>query len=343
MRKYWLYQLSGWFGYSAAGIFINWMGGGALGPLLVAHAALVSCGIGLTHLLRREIRRRRTPDVPLSRLWPALALASVAISVVLAGLVVGVNRLLGNGAWDLVSVAALWWGMLLAAGVWTILYVRFSEKRGQEVREERLQLALRDAQLHALETQINPHFLFNALNSIRALVEIDPARAQEMLTRLANVLRNSLRRGGEHTVPLESELEAVSDYLALETVRFGDRLNCSVETERNAALCRMPPMLLQTLVENAVKHGVGRASGRADLSIRASVESQLLRIVVENTGNLAEPRGAGVRVGLKNTRDRLALLYGDEACLTLEEANGRVVATVEIPAVEHEHESHTGR
>ncbi len=333
MRKYWAYQLAGWLGYSAVGITINLIGGSAAKPLLVAHAVLVPTGIGLTHLLRCAVHRRRSPGVSVSRLWPLLALGSLVISVILAGLVIGINRALAHGAWNLLSVVALWWGMLLATGVWSVLYVRFSERRGQEEREDQLQLAVRDARLLALEAQINPHFLFNALNSIRALVEIDPSRARDMLTRLSNVLRNSMRRHDEHTVTLGSELEVVSDYLALETVRFADRLHSSVVTDEQAARCRIPPMMLQTLVENAVKHGVGQARGRADLLVRASVEDGTLLVAVENTGKLLESRGEEVRLGLKNTRERLKLLYGDRASFRLEENGERVVATVAIPAL----------
>jgi hypothetical protein len=331
MKRYWAFQLAGWLGYSAVGITINLLGGGKLGPLLVGHAVLVSCGIGLTHLLRREIHQRRSPDAPISRLWPLLVPGTIAISSVLTALVIGVNKVLTPGNWDLISTGALWWGMLLATGVWTILYVRFSERRGQEIRESHLLLALRESQLLALEAQINPHFLFNALNSIRALVEIDPGRAQDMLTRLSNVLRNSLRRDNEHTVTLGSELEAVSDYLALETIRFADRLHSSVVTGEGAAGCRIPPMVLQTLVENAVKHGIGQAKGRAELLIQSNVDGQNLVITVENTGKLVNSREDGGQLGLRNTQERLKLLYGDRARLRLGEKGDRVIATVAVP------------
>lgn len=333
MRKYWAYQLAGWLGYSAVGITINLIGGGSLGPLLIAHAVLISSGIGLTHLLRREIHRRRSRDMLIGRLRPLLACGVVAISIVLASLVIGVNKMLAHGKWDAISMIALWWGMLLATGVWVILYVRFSERRGQEVREAQLQLALREARLLVLETQINPHFLFNALNSIRALITIDPARAQDMLTRLSNLLRSGLQRDDEHTVSLGSELEAVSDYLALEMVRFADKLKSGIAVDETAACCRIPRMILQTLVENAVKHGIGQAKGHADLLIRASVVDQNLLITVENTGKLLESRAGGVHLGLKNTRERLKLLYGHRASLRLEETGDRVVATVAIPVL----------
>lgn len=331
MTRYWAFQLAGWLGYSAVGITINVLAGGKLAPLLVSHVVFVSAGIGLTHVLRREIHRRRSPNTPISHMWPLLSVGAFLISVVLAALVIGVDTALTGGTWDLVSITALWWGMLLATGVWAILYVRFSERRRHEIREGQLQLAIRESQLLALEAQINPHFLFNALNSIRALVEIDPGRAQDMLTRLSNVLRYNLRRDNEHTVSLKSELEAVTDYLALETIRFADRLHSAVVTGEGAAECHLPPMVLQTLVENAIKHGVGRTKGRADLLIQASVTDKVLMIAVENTGKLIKSAQNDGQLGLRNAQERLRLLYGDRARLRLEERGDRVVATVAIP------------
>jgi len=331
MRRYWAYQLAGWLGYSAVGITINLIGGASLQPLVIGHAVLVSCGIGLTHLLRDQIHRHRRPDEPISRLWPRLIVAGILISVVLAALVIGINLALTHGQWDLISVIALWWGMFLATGVWIVLYVRFSERHGHQLREGQLQVAFREAQLQALELQISPHFLFNVLNSIRALVELDPVRAQDMLTRLSHVLRHSLRRDNQHTVTLGSELEAVSDYLALETVRFADRLRASIIAEEGSAMCRIPPMILQTLVENAVKHGIGQTKSQADLSVQTSLDDRRLLIAVENSGKLVESRDDGTHVGLKNIRERLKLLYGDRASLRLQEKAGRVIATVAIP------------
>jgi two-component sensor histidine kinase len=284
MTKYWNYQLAGWLGYSAVGITINLLGGAPLGPLLAGHVVFVSSGIGLTHLLRHEIHRRRSPNTPMSHLWPRLVSSSVAISIVLAALVIGVSRALDvHSTWDFMSGFALWWGMLLASG---------------------------------------------------ALVEIDPGRAQDMVTRLSNVLRNSLRRDDGHTVTLASELENVADYLALEMVRFADKLQSSITVDEAASQCHVPRMVLQTLVENAVKHGIGRAKDRGDLLIRASANNHNLLIAVENTGRLSPSGRDGVlQLGLQNIQERLKLLYGNRASLRLEENGDRVIATVAIPVV----------
>jgi two-component system, LytTR family, sensor kinase len=334
MSRYWKYQLLGWLSYSAFGIVINLANGVSPGPLFVGHTVMVSTGIGLTHLLRREIHRRRSPGQPIADLWPLLAGASFAISIILAALVIGLNTVLTQGKWDLVAMLGLWWGMLLAAGIWTVLYVRFSDQRRHELREAQMQGSLREARLQALESQLNPHFLFNSLNSIRALVEMDPPRAQDMLTRLANVLRNSLLQDVKHTVPLAQELQVVSDYLALETVRFEDRLRVQIRIAEDASKFTIPPMVLQTLVENAIKHGISRTKGPGDLRIEAARQGDDLEISVENTGKLREPNPDSVLLGHRNIRERLSLLYGDQASLRLEENGDLVKATLLLPVLQ---------
>ena len=260
-----------------------------------------------------------------------LAARVLLISVVQAAVVIGVNVALTGSAWGTTAIVALWWGMLLATGVWTLLYVRFSERRRHALREGELQLALREAELHALEAQINPHFLFNCLNSIRALVTIDPPRAQDMLTRLANVLRSSLRHDHAHTVPLAIELATVSDYLALEGIRFEERLQSQVVAGPEVTQCEVPPLVLQTLVENAIKHGIAHVTGQGILTVRGELDDGRLRLTVENTGTLGASPESSSRLGLANVRNRLRLLYGERASVQLEGAHDRVKATVLIP------------
>jgi LytS/YehU family sensor histidine kinase len=163
----------------------------------------------------------------------------------------------------------------------------------------------------------------------------DPALARDMVTRLANILRYNLQRDRRHTVPLSSEVEAASDYLALESIRFEDRLRVHLAVDPAVYQNPVPPMLLQTLVENAIKHGVEDVPSGGDLFIRAGAKGGELRIEVENSGSLAELRTDSTQIGLANARDRLRILYGDRATLRLT-ANGagRVTATVLIPATQ---------
>jgi two-component system, LytTR family, sensor kinase len=336
MNSYWTYQILGWLAYAAVGITINLLNGVHLRTLMFTHVIFIASGIGMTHLFRREIRRRRPRPQKLTGMRMFLTAGVLLIGAIQTGVVIMTDIAVEPASredWTKAAVAATWYGMTLGVGVWTMLYVRVAERRGQAARESELQLGLREAELRVLESQINPHFLFNCLNSIRALVALDGPRAQDMLTRLANVLRHSLRHERQHTVRLDAEVDAMADYLALEAVRFEDRMRVEVKVDPALNACPLPPMLLQTLVENAIKHGIGQVTGRGDLTVRAERQDGFLRLVVENTGQLREAAAASTPMGLANIRERLRLLYGDRASLRLEDGNGRVTATVLIPAV----------
>ncbi len=231
------------------------------------------------------------------------------------------------------SLVWLWMGVIGATSVWTILYVALTGQRRSREKEVRLQLAVREAELRALEAQINPHFLFNCLNSIRGLVVENPPLAQDMITRLANILRYNLQRDLAHTVPLASEVEVVTDYLALESVRLEERLKVRMTIEPEAAGVPIPPMLLQSLVENAVKYGIAPLPAGGELLVSARLDGDALVLEVDNPGRLADTHPDATGVGLANTRERLRILYGSRASLRLENRDGSVAATVLVPRI----------
>ena len=326
---YWRFQILWWLLYSAAGLAINAAFGARLVPLLIVHLIWVGASIGLTHAFRAIIDRGLRPDRSAWRRWPILTAGILAIAALQTAIVVGVS----GDRWSLSSVAAVAWGMFLGTGFWTLLYIRITERQQQKQRERKLQETAAEAELRALEAQINPHFLFNCLNSIRALVAEDPARAQDMITRLANIFRYNLRREPAHTVPLSSEVEVVGDYLALESVRFEDRLRVKIAVSPDAGKTQVPSMLLQALVENALKHGIAPRPAGGDLLIRAQRERDATVIEVENPGQLAPTGNDEPGVGLANTRERLRILYGGRASLDVRnQEDNRVVAKVLIPA-----------
>lgn len=228
------------------------------------------------------------------------------------------------------------------AVIWTGFYLGVrSYRRHQQVRldEARLLAAAREAELRALKAQLNPHFLFNSLNSLRSLLPLDLERPREAITRLADLLRASLASGQEQLVPLGRELETVENYLALEHLRHEDRLRWRIEAEGDARERPVPPFLVQGLVENAVKHGVDRREDGGEVVVAAGTEGGVLRITVTGPGTLDEPaaeartRTDSTGVGLANARARLALLFGPEARLVLRaDGSGRVLAEVFIPA-----------
>jgi two-component sensor histidine kinase len=217
-----------------------------------------------------------------------------------------------------------YWLTLLA---WTGGYFVIRLWRILEERERRLlefQVRAREAQLRALAYQLNPHFLFNALNSLRALVLEDQSRAREMITRLAAFLRHTLAvpEHAENTVA--EELEALRSYLAIEQVRFEERLVVTWDVSRAAESCIVPSLILQPLVENAIRHGGSDADGRIEVHIAAGTDDGELRLVVSNTGSLDRTGGRASGMGLENVRSRLAFAFPDRHSVTTREADGWV-------------------
>lgn len=216
----------------------------------------------------------------------------------------------------------------------------------REQREQALRAvaAARDAQLRMLAYQLNPHFLFNTLNSIRALINEDRQRARDMVTALAGYLRYALVERPLHVALLEEEVQSVRGYLAIEQVRFEERLDVRMDIEPAALRCEVPAFLLNPLVENALKHG---AAGTANAPLVLRVEAHLeapdrLRLVVENSGQWARVatatpnaandwNGLPGGVGLANVRSRLEALHPGDYRLEIEEENGRVRVLVELP------------
>ena len=212
-------------------------------------------------------------------------------------------------------------------------------------RALRLEAQLGEARLTALESQLRPHFLFNALNSCLVLVSEDPARAEVMLRRIAELLRHSLDRDRGASVPLADELTTVQHYLGIEEVRFGERLTLDIDVDDDALDVSVPTWLLQPLVENAVRHGIAKTSDPGRISVRARHRSgpdgPRLTLTVTNSGPARDARrdadqdrrdGAS-GLGLPNTRERRAAAHGSDASLTLETlSDGVTVATIDLPA-----------
>ena len=327
---YWMCQILGWGSYTAIGIAISVREAGPQRSIFIGFAAFFFYSIGLTHVLRREIRRRQWLSLPFRKSIPRLLGAGIATGLAISALVVIINIALERKFdWGSQGASAVAISVTTFTVGWTIFYVAITSTRKVLTG----QLALRQAELRALENQVNPHFLFNCLNTIRGMIVESPAKAQEMVTRLANILRYNLRGDRAPTVPLSEEIEVVSDYLSLESARFEDRLRVTMDISPGAAAVPVPSMLLQTLVENALKHGIAHLPEGGELRILASLERDSLALRVENSGDLAEPAPNGTRIGLKNARERLRLLYGDRATLELQSLDHRVIATVRIPRI----------
>ncbi|RSZ59798.1 histidine kinase [Massilia atriviolacea] len=219
------------------------------------------------------------------------------------------------------------------------LALEFQRARAAERRELEVALMAQDAELRMLRTQIDPHFLFNSLNSISALTSIDPARARDMTVRLADFFRHSLGLEAGRKVTLEAEATLALHFVAIEKVRFGARLNIEQDIDPAALACLLPPMILQPLVENAVKHGIAQLTGGGTIRIAAQRAGSILKIVVENDIDADPPAAGGNGIGLANVRQRLAATYGHEASIHWAREAQQFRVALSLPAHTTENEA----
>jgi Histidine kinase len=342
---YWRLQLVGWALFGASNLAVAlWVAHLPVAAAFAQAAGLGAVGFGLSHLLYLWIRRHELIRRSIQTRITQVALFSTLVSVP-AGLL---TTALGLAAWQtadlridselrwlLVSVIhALNWILLLL--FWGASYFSlrsFRERALGELREAQLSQALHLAELRLLKAQLNPHFLFNALNTVRALIAEDPTRAQQAVTQLARTLRYTLNSGQDELVSLEREMAIVDDYLAIEALRLGERLSLVRGISPATRERQIPVMLLQTLVENAIKHGIAQLPEGGVLKIASEMHPDGLVLTVEN----ARPRSSSVdldsdSIGLRNSTERLRLLFGPGASLNLDVSQAdRAIARVWIP------------
>ena len=342
LRDYWIAQGAGWGALAALGVYASW-GGGSGQHVLWFSVAKVFCaltGLGLSHGWRHHLRRHGWIDgqpgaLPLGRIAAGLLVLGLlqTVSVLLAELLFRDGALLQDRA-DLPAtllILAILWFLIFA--LWTLLYtLALSRRRATQLAIDKLQLELhvKDAELRALQAQVNPHFFFNSMNSIRALMYQDVAAAARAMNQLAAMMRHNLQTGLADTVRLDQELAALQAYLDMEQLRFEERLQLTQHIEPGLETVALPPMLLQTLVENAIKHGVERSVGPCAVRIEAHKTMDAVLLRVANQGRLAADSGS-TRIGLANAGARLRLLFGEHASCRLLEHEGWVVATVTLP------------
>lgn len=339
-RAYWLCQGLGWLVYITLGLVMVavFPPGPPFASFVAVYLAAGVLGVAATHVYRVWVQPRRWLRLGLWRLAPRVLASSAVVGAILTALVTGLYFAVFPSPF-LHSEGLLWVYPALYAWIgaclfWNVAYFAshfFAGFRRAEMEKLQLLMAAQDSELRALLAQLNPHFLFNCLNSVRALIVEDPERAQGLVTELSQLLRYSLNAGRRPLVPLREEWEAVEAYLKLETARLEERLQVELAADPGAMAMPLPPMLLQTLVENAVKHGIAPLAEGGRVRIEARLQGGRLRLAVKNSGQL----GAGsdsTRLGLENARERLRLLYGSAARLSLQNLGGEhVLAEVSLP------------
>ena len=307
-------------------------------PMVLLHAMMTLSSWYTVRLF--PLRKSSLSNVVLGNLVGGAG--AVTVWLVAGRLLVAVVAGLFDAAWmerNFVDQLGTIFGVFLVAYMIGVLvhYLLYEIHKGRisEQRVLELQMLAKEAETASLRAQLNPHFLFNSLNSLIALIEMDSNGARELALRLADFLRESLRVGREEQIPLSREFELVSSWLAIESIRFGDRLDVAMTLDPEAADLPIVPLLLQPLVENAVRHGISTLVDGGAVEITTTSNHERLEICIENdydplgmSQRRTDHQGAGV--GLSSVRTRLAAVYGRGGRLSITQVDGRFVATIQI-------------
>lgn len=349
--RYWIFQVIGWGGFALISVFFAYSFDQLntrqdLNLVLGRIGVFVALGIVLTHLMRMVVINLNVLQKRLERQLVLFILITLLFSMV-------------GSYFDMLLLIKFDWlnkrekeflnskTLLIASGafyffvyffIWNLLYFIYhyiTKSRKQQLDTLRLEALVKELELQTIKAHINPHFIFNSLNSIRALVDENPQRARKAVTELSNILRSSMQVEKVETVPLEKELNIVKDYLALENMRFEDRLRVEYDIDEDTLTQPVPPMMLQTLVENAIKHGISKQISGGVVKVISDFKGDFHELVVQNTGQLnGKINTEGF--GLSSTTNRLNLLYGDKASFEIRQINGSLVeAKVLIPVTSH--------
>lgn len=340
ISNYWLCQIGGWglVGFSLlfyAVIFKDTISQDQITKMII----YVIGGIISTHLLREYFLRSGWLLLPIEKMFTRLILAILLCSAFYSLLVLLSFEIFALSGIEHVNFITRFLINILNQGIfiapWVLIYYFYhyiEKSRRQQLDTLKLESVVKELELKTIKSHINPHFIFNALNSIRALIDENPQRARNAITELSNILRSSMQADKLEVVPLESELNIVKDYLALEYIRFEDRLAVEYQIDPSTMEIPVPPMMLQTLAENAIKHGISKMVTGGFVKIQSFITSEgELALVVTNTGSLST-QGREDGFGLSSTRNRLQLLFGEGSHFEIRQSSMEIVeAKVTIP------------
>jgi signal transduction histidine kinase len=358
---YWFCQIGGWVSYALTFVLFAYILEKQFSLVFIQRILVnVFLGIVFTHLMRKVlIMNKLRPPSPSKNWWKIFLLVllfSFTFSVLSSSLI-EILRLFDSSrdnlktinnqfVFSLDAIVANWNGARVVKRllfslildtpiflVWISIYIlwHYIELTNKEAIDKiRLETLIKELELKTIKSQINPHFIFNALNSIRALVDEEPQRARQAITELSNILRSSIQIDKFETTSFEKELAIVKDYLALEYIRFADRLVIEYDIDYATLQNQIPPMMLQTLVENAIKHGLGKQPGNCTIKISAHFVDDKQIITVVNNGKLQMVEQDGF--GLQSTKERLQILYKEAATFEIfQDADNLVTAKLMIP------------
>ncbi len=348
--RYWLFQAIGWGSFALIFTFFAFSFGQVKLEFFQRLGVFVCLGIIFSHFMRVLIIRLGLLQKSLNKQILQFCIITVCLAFIISFFYIEIlqaTNLLktddvnilrrGEGSyffrkWLVVLNNAFFYFLLFF--IWNLIYFVYhyvEKSRRQQLDTLQLESLVKELELKTIKAHINPHFIFNSLNSIRALVDENPERARTAITELSTILRSSMQADKSESVAMERELDIVKDYLALENMRFEDRLKIEYQIEKETLQLPVPPMMLQTLVENAIKHGISKQIHGGIVRIVSVLKNNFHELSVQNTGYLnGHINREGF--GLSSTTDRLTLLYGNKAKFEIRQATPTLVeATVQIP------------
>lgn len=330
---YWVCQVGGWGLLGLVYIFFHITLSEKKDPYFFPNLLLLLVeGVLFSHLIRMIIRKLNIFKLSITNQIPALFFTVLVVAFAFSSMDILVPRAIGiddepvkGTVWN--DIVRNWFGTFLFLTIWTLIYFTYhyvTMSRNSQLDRVKMESMLKEMQLKTIKSHINPHFIFNALNSIRALVDENPVRARTAITELSNILRSSLQAEKIEATPMEKELALIKDYLELEHIRFEDRLQVKYCIAEDTLDLPVPPMMLQTLVENAIKHGISKQVNGGLIHITSMADEEYHILIVQNTGHLDNPTNPD-GFGLESTQRRLKLLYGEKSQFSIKNIDGDMV------------------
>lgn len=342
-KLYWKFQLSGWLIWALNEALLYTNQYGWKWAWVFSSVVNITFAICLTHAYRKISQKYHWQDLPLLTLIQLNLMALIIMSACLVALNIPLDYVFLSENYAVILspfiILQIFLNFAKPIAIWQLIYFffQYSNKKLEMEREnDQLERTIIETESKVLRAQMNPHFVFNALNSVRALITEDPQKAKKGINQLSKLLRSSLLTERKKTVSLSEELETINDYLSLEKIRYDDRLAWEITTDKNCQKAQIPPMLLQTLVENAIKHGISKKITGGLIRIDAKNNQGILSLRVTNPGNLkGQILSKEHGVGLINSKNRLQILFGATAHISLKPLDkNHVIAEVNLPYIE---------
>jgi len=338
-RNFWIAQIFGWGFFMLSNLLIQMSAGFPVDLLIYNSITPMVIGFLITASYRHFIKKSNWKNWSFGKIVAMIFISTFFLSFIFMVILFAIffyifqvegmtlSGFLGN--MFIFSLIILVWNMIY-------FFIHFFNNWNQaEIEKWKMAAEMKDAQLGSLKSQINPHFVFNTLNNIRSLILEDKEKAREMLLNFSDLFRYALKNTDQSKVSLKEELNIVNQYLELLSIQYEDKLKYKIKVDAGLEIVELPPMMLQLLVENAVKHGISQFKEGGSILIDIDRRNGFLNINVKNTGSLkmSSKLGDKLGVGLENIRKRLDLIYNGNANLKMSEVNEFVLASIKIPMI----------